>query len=150
MLIHPDDPSPLTPAMLLTMKDEQNPAPLEQMSEEDKLAYGKKRYRRVQFLSNQFWQLLRSEYLQTLSKRHNWKTRLPCISEGDNVLIRDPQSSRNQWPLGRVVSVKRSGDNLVRSANIALPPLKKGAPLRTMNRAINDLVLLMSENEHQH
>ena len=36
----PNDPFPITPAMLLTLKDDPNPAPPEAFSVDDRLAYG--------------------------------------------------------------------------------------------------------------
>ena len=43
----PNEPFPLTPAMLLTLKDQGNPPPLNSFTEKDIQAYGRRRYRRV-------------------------------------------------------------------------------------------------------
>ncbi|KAA0189324.1 hypothetical protein HAZT_HAZT008843 [Hyalella azteca] len=45
------DPVPLSPAMLLTLKSCPNPAPLEDYTERDILAYGKGRWRRIQYFA---------------------------------------------------------------------------------------------------
>ena len=122
----PNDPMPLSPAMLLTLHNEPNPAPRESYSDKDILAYGPRRYRRVQYLGNQFWVRWRTEYLHTLTGRHKWKSRQSCISVGDVVLMRDKQSPRNHWPMARVSNVKTSDDGLVRSVTLTLPPLPGG------------------------
>ena len=91
-------PSPLTPAMYLTLKSIPNPSPLETFSECDLLSYGQKRFRRVQYLASQFWQRWRTEYLHTFKFRHKWNATRPCISIDEIVLIRDKQSARNSCP----------------------------------------------------
>ena len=49
------DPKALSPAMLLTLRDDPNPPPLDQFTEDDLLAYGKSRWRRGQYLAECFW-----------------------------------------------------------------------------------------------
>ena len=142
----PNDPAPLTPSMLLTLK-EQPYAPLDSFTEEDLLNYGKKRYRRVQYLSDQFWRRWRDEYLQTLTTRRKWKGRKPCVTVGDVVLLRDKQKHRNSWPIGRITDVKKSSDGLVRSATIRLPPLPSSNKPRFTTRAIVDIVVLIPNEE---
>ena len=144
----PNDPMPLSPAMLLTLHDEPNPAPCESYSDKDILAYGPRRYRRVQYLSNQFWVRWRTEFLHTLTKRHKWKSKQSCISVGDVVLMRDRQSPRNHWPMGRISNVKTSDDGLVRSVTLTLPPLPGGSKPRSLNRPICELVLLVPHISH--
>ena len=146
---HPDDPVPLSPAMLLTLRDNPNPAPRETFSEKDLASYGERRYRRVQYLSNQFWGRWRTEYLHTLSKRHKWKTRKACIQAGDVVLLRDKLVTRGEWPMGVVAHAKASSDGLVRSATIRLPPLRDSSRPRLVERAVSDMVLLVPSSGHE-
>ena len=68
----PNDPVPLSPSMLLTLRDSQSPA-CDEFASDDLLAYGKKRWRRVQSLADSFWSEWRSSYLQTLQVRQKWK-----------------------------------------------------------------------------
>ena len=140
---HPDDPSPLTPAMLLTLRSGPNPPLAENLTDQDLLAYGKQRYRRVQYLAEQFWGRWRKEYLQLLTKRQKWRNRKENICAGDVVLVRDKQRARNCWPMGIVSCTKESADGLVRSANVTLSPLKGRSGARSFSRAITDLVLLI-------
>ncbi|KAA0198983.1 hypothetical protein HAZT_HAZT009702 [Hyalella azteca] len=65
----PNDPEPLSPAMLLTLKSCPNPATLEDYTERDILAYGKRRRGRIQYLAEQFWIRWRKEYIQNLQPR---------------------------------------------------------------------------------
>ena len=145
---HPDDPHPLTPAMILTMKSFPNPPPTDEFSERDLENYGQKRFRRVQYLSQIFWQQWRQNYIQNLSRRHKWKTRQRCISVNDVVLLRDKQQPRNLWPIAKVISVKRGDDDLVRSVDLKLPPLPGRDKCRIFQRCISDIVLLVPSDEH--
>ena len=66
----PNSLQPLTPMQLLTLKSQVVlPLPGE-FSRPD--TYSRKRWKRVQFLANQFWQRWRKEYLQSLQTRGKW------------------------------------------------------------------------------
>lgn len=64
----PASPEPLTPNHILTMKSAIILPPPGQFSKEDYLC---KRWRRVQFLANKFWQRWEHEYLLNLQHRQN-------------------------------------------------------------------------------
>ena len=77
------EPLPLTPNMLLTMKA-QSHAPLPGEFDEPYL-YSRKRWRRVQYLSQQFWARWKLEYLQKLQQRQKWN-----LKNGDVMILTDP------------------------------------------------------------
>ena len=54
----------------------------------------------------------------SLVPQFKWHKSQRNISEGDVVLLRDKAQKRNVWPMGRIVSVKKSQDNLVRSVEV--------------------------------
>ncbi|KAA0200321.1 hypothetical protein HAZT_HAZT010870 [Hyalella azteca] len=114
----PNDPVPLSPAMLLTLKSCPNPATLEEYTERDILAYGKRRWRRIQYLAEQFWIRWRKEYIQSLQPRRKWLHQKPSLNTRDVVLLRNVTTRRNHWPIGRVMETKRSPDGRVRTATI--------------------------------
>ena len=146
----PEDPTPISPQMLLTLRPPGEIAPVDTFTEEDALAYGQKRYRRVQFYSEQFWTRWRKEYLHTLHLRHKWKSTKPCIAVGDIVLIRDKNQARNQWPMGRVTATSPSQDGLVRTVTLVIPPLPGKSQTRSIVRGITDLILLIPAVSHGH
>ena len=143
---NPNDPTPLTPNMLLTLKSSNpNQVPSkESFNDEDLLSYGPKRFRRIQYLSDQFWVRWRREYLHTLTHRQKWKRLKTCIKIGDVVLMRDKQVARNHWPLARVSDVKRGDDGLVRSVSLRLHSSSSKDGTRFLDRPISELVLLVS------
>ena len=149
----PNDPLPLSPNLILTLRNE------EVLSEEeytfkDLLRYGKARYRRVQYLAEQFWTRWRKEYLLTLTERRKWTRRKPCLRVGDVVLIKEQFVRRNEWPTALVTSVNKSDDGLVRSATLRsmvprLPSSGVSGSVRHITRPISKLILLVpgSDNE---
>ncbi|CAB4027867.1 Hypothetical predicted protein, partial [Paramuricea clavata] len=102
-----DQPQPLTPNMLLTMKTRPLLPPPGVFTPED--VYSRRHWRRSQYLADQFWTRWKWEYLQSQQKRTKWNERQPNLREGDIVIMKE-QSPRNQWPLGRVVEAILSED----------------------------------------
>lgn len=63
-------PEPLTPNHILTMKSEIIAPPPGEFSGED--LYLRKRWKRVQYLANEFWRRWRKEYVLNLQQREKW------------------------------------------------------------------------------
>jgi hypothetical protein len=118
----PNDPQPLTPNMLLTLKEADNERPLVETSAADLLAYGKRRWRRVQHLANVFWERWKTSYLTQLQARTKWTRPKPNLQPGDLVVLVEP-APRNKWPMARVEAVKTSTDGLVRSVIVSRPTI---------------------------
>ncbi|XP_022096554.1 uncharacterized protein LOC110982458 [Acanthaster planci] len=132
-----NDPLPLTPAMLLTLKSHPVDAPPGNFVKED--LYGRQHWRRVQYLANQFWTRWRKEYLQSLQPRQKWTQTTPDLSEGDVVILRQKELPRNRWPLARVTKTYPSDDSRVRKVDIVICV---DGTRRTYLRPISELVLL--------
>jgi hypothetical protein len=124
---HPEDPAPLTPAMLMTLRDHPNPPPPESFSREDLLRYGSSRWRRVMFLADQFWDRWKRHYIQELQHRKVWKSANRGVSVGDIVLLKG-KTKRNEWNLGRLTEVRKGSDSLVRSVVVEVPSLTGKSP----------------------
>ena len=112
----PNSLQPLTPMQLLTLKSQVVLPPPGEFSRPD--MYSKKRWKRVQFLANQFWQRLRKEYLQSLQTRRKWQNARRNLQIGDIVIDKDDDLPRNQWPLAKVTNIYLSDDGLVRKVEI--------------------------------
>ena len=126
----PNDPFPLTPAQLLCIKDHPAPPPPEEFAPSDLNAYGKLRWRRIQYLTSVFWDRWRKHYLHTLQTRQKWNKDRPNLKVGDTVILKQKNVRRNQWDIARVVSVSPSADGVVRSCTIKTP---KGVYRRPVN-----------------
>ena len=69
-LSDPGSPEPVTPIQLLTSKTRVVLPPPGEFGRTD--MYGRKRWKRVQFFANQFWQRWRKEFLQNAQTRNKW------------------------------------------------------------------------------
>ena len=93
-----DQPQPLTPAMLLTMKTKPLLPPPGVFVHQN--SYSKRHWQSVQYLADQFWIRWGNEYLQMLQPRSKWNECHPDLKVDDIVLMKD-DAHRNQWPMGR-------------------------------------------------
>ena len=140
----PNDPMVVSPMSLLTLRDNSSCQPLA-FEEKDLVQFGKHRWRRVQYLADQFWLSWKRDYFSALNIRRKWRKPNRNVCMGDIVVIKE-QGPRNRWPLGLVVGVKTNQDGLVRSATVQTGTSATGPP-RQMRRAANDLVVITnSEN----
>lgn len=78
--------------------------------------YATKRWRRVQYLVEQFWGRWKKEYLLNISTR--WHLPQRNLRANDIVIIKDDNLPRNHWQLGRVVENVQESDGLVRRVKV--------------------------------
>lgn len=123
----------LTPNMILTFKGKSAQAPPGEFVKED--LYTRKRWRRVQFLSDLFWSKWRKEYLPSLQARSKWRTEQENFQVGDIVLLKEETLARCNWPYGRVAEVYASTDERIRKVRVVTGS-------SAMDRPIAKLVLL--------
>ena len=91
-----------------------------------------KRVRYVDSLLNRFWERFRSEYLTSLRERETTTSqRTPNLKIGDVVLIKENNVSRMEWPLGRVIRLITSEDEVTRGAVLQT---KYGVRKRPINK----------------
>ena len=112
----PDMLTPICPSHLLTLKTKVvQPLPGVFVRED---LYCRQRWRRVQYLANQFWTQWRNQFLPTLQQRQKWIKTKTNMAVSDVVLLVDESLPCCQWPLGRVVTVHPSSDGLVRKVTV--------------------------------
>ncbi|XP_023812859.1 uncharacterized protein LOC111947690 [Oryzias latipes] len=112
----PTGPEPLTPNHILTMKSSVILPPPGQFCRED--LYLHKRWRRVQFLANEFWQRWKREYLLNLQQRQKWQNSTRNLKVNDIVILQDDSTPRNEWKLARVLKTYPSEDGIVRKLTL--------------------------------
>ena len=150
-LNYPLSELPLTPNHLLTMKSKVLFPPPGKFVKPD--LYVRKRWRRIQYVANEFWNRWRKEYLSNLQSRSKWVTSSRNMKVGDIVLIKDDNSSRNQWKLGLVTVAEPDDDGLVRKVSLKTRSSsvnKKGKVIWSVSqleRPIHKLVLLQETSE---
>ena len=137
----PLSPLPLTPNALLTGKTKLVLPPPGKFQNED--VYCRRQWRRVQHLSNQFWNHWKKEYLQNLQTRSKWTGLRRNFRVGDVVLMIDMDKVRNQWPMARVMRVNEDDQGLVRSVTV------RTSSDSILDRPINKLILLVETSEEE-
>ena len=95
----PECLDPLTPNQLLTMKSSVVLPPPGSFQLAD--LFSKKRWRRVQYLANEFWIKWEDNYRQLLQPRRKWVRTVRSIEVDDVVIIKDDNLPRNQLRLAR-------------------------------------------------
>ena len=116
----PLGPEPLTPNHILTMKSTVILPPPGQFIKED--LYLRKRWRRVQFLANEFWTRWKKEYLLNLQHRQKWSKDRRNARINDIVILQDDIVPRNQWKLANVTEVYPGQDGRVRRFKLLISP----------------------------
>ena len=108
---------PLTPNHPLTMKSKIILLPPGNFQRP--YLYRRNRWRRIQYSTNEFWIRWKKEFLQTLKDRRKWGGQ-QRNSIGDVVLIKEDNSPRNSWQLGRVIETIPNNDGLVRKVKVSV------------------------------
>lgn len=112
---NPNDDIPLTPNHFLHGQMGGRFAP----TSVDETQYSlRKRWRRVQELVRHFWQRWMREWIPTLSTRKKWHKERRDVQVGEVVLVISPDTSRGNWPLGRILEVYPGTDGRVRVAKV--------------------------------
>ena len=149
----PQMPEPLTPNHLLTMKSKVIPPPPGEFQRAD--LYSKKRWRRVQYLVNEFWTRWRKDYLQSLQPRQKWMSKQRNLQVDDIVVVMDDNSPRNSWRIARVEEVYPDDDDLVRKVRIKIADRnldrngRPAGPPVSLCRPVQKLILLLPHEERE-
>ncbi|XP_057678097.1 uncharacterized protein LOC130907254 [Corythoichthys intestinalis] len=146
----PKSAEPLTPNHLLTMKESMPLPPPGNFIRED--LYARKRWRKIQYLSEQFWHRWRKEYLTSISLRQQWHTSKRNVKVGDVVLIKEENLPRNEWKLAKVVEANKDDDGLVRNVKVQVGQRDLGIKgerikqLSYLERSVQKLVVLVQND----
>ena len=104
-------PAPLCPVQLLTMKQGLLCHPQESSR---KKTYCRKHWRRVQHLADKCWSRWKMQPYKFVIKG----TKLLETLRLETLLWEE--TSRNKWPVGRVIAIQECNDGFVRSVNIVV------------------------------
>ena len=107
----PKDLSTLSPSHLLLLRESNNLPPGVFIRED---VYSRRRWKQVQYMSNQFWCRWLREYLPSLQERHKWTKSKKNVSIGDLVLLTDYNVPRGQWPKGVIQETYPDKHGMVR------------------------------------
>jgi len=137
---------PVTPNHLLTMKPTLPLPPPGKFVKKD--IYARKRWRRIQYLLEQFWCRWKREYLMNICDRQKWNKTRRNVCVGDIVLLIETEVPCMKWPMGKVVEVQKDADELVRRVKVQLSvksdrEIKSQKQPSVLERPIQKLVVLL-------
>lgn len=142
-LAEPGTLEPITPNHLLTGKTDiilQPPGSFNRAC-----LYSRKRWRSVQYLTNQFWHRWRREYSNLVQcERKKWTLERRNSRVRDIVVVRDEGLTRDNWPLGKVVEIFPSDDGLVRNVRVLV---NNGEKLSYLDRPVHKLALIVGQED---
>ena len=110
----PEDDAPLTPSQILLLE----PNSCIPVGRFDKDCYYRRWWRQANHLANIFWKRWTQEYLSMLQKRQKWTRPVANLKVGDIVLVADSNTSRGQWPLGKIVKTYPDDCGLTRTVDV--------------------------------
>ncbi|RLF66451.1 MAG: hypothetical protein DRN30_02085 [Thermoplasmata archaeon] len=146
----PLGPEPLTPNHLIMMKHKPLlPLPGKFVKED---VYARHRWRKVQFLTDEFWRRWKSEYMLTLQNRNKWNKVKRNVAVGDIVILKDEETYRGDWRIARVQSTITDDDGLVRRVTLVMGDSnltrhgKRVSKQVILERPIHKLIMLV-ENQ---
>ena len=132
------DLEPLTPNHILTGRTQVTTPPPGIFDRDD--LYVRRRWRRVQYLSNLFWSRWKNEFLLLQQRRQKWNQPRRNMHVGDIVIMRDDNTPRNEWPLGIVKAVEPDSTGYIRVVTVKTQHSE-------YKRPINKLVLLVPNDD---
>ncbi|EFN65247.1 hypothetical protein EAG_00253, partial [Camponotus floridanus] len=107
--------NPLTPGhFLIGSPITVNPEPSILSVNESRLS----RWQLIRQLTEQFWKIWQSDYVNTLQQRVKWKQVQPSVKPGLMVLIRNPLLPPCKWELGRITQCHLGSDGYVRVVTV--------------------------------
>jgi len=111
-----DDYDPLTPGhFLIGAAITTPPEPSVFNVNENRLS----RWQLVRQMTERFWKLWQSDYINTLQQRVKWKRiAKDTLRPGQLVLVKNPLLPPCKWELGRIVLAHAGSDNLVRVVTV--------------------------------
>ena len=143
----------LTPNHLLTMKSKVILSPPGEFQHAD--LYSRKRWRRVQYLANEFWMRWRKDYLQSLQPRQKWIAKRRNLQADDIVVVMDDNLPRNCWRIAHVEETYPDADDLVRKVRIKMANRnldengRPAGPPTSLCRQVQKLILLLPFEERE-
>ena len=135
---------PITPNALIHGKIEGVLPPPGKFVPQD--IYARKRWRRVQYMAEQFWSKWKAEYLTSLQIRQKWQQEKRNVKVGDIVLMVEENEPRCHWPLGIVTKAEKDKDGLVRKVQLKVSNIKsvnKTKQTSELERPIQKIVVLI-------
>lgn len=103
-----------------------------------------RRWKHIQYMTQQFWNKWSKDYLNNLQQRRKWYHKTPNLKIGDIVILKEDNVSPTSWPLARITEIFPGKDGLtrvveVRTATTTLKrPIAKICQLPMNDQTVHD------------
>ena len=77
-------------------------------------------WRRVQHISDEFWNEWRKEFLVTLQQSHKWSANRRNFQTGNIVLLKDKFQHRNHWSMAQIIKTYSDVNGNIRNVKIQI------------------------------
>ena len=109
--------------------------------------YSLKHWRRVQHISNEFWDQWRKKVLMILQSRPKWNSPKRNCKVGDIELLKD-EAERNRCPMAKIIATHKGNDGFIRSVSLMLGASNKvDSVARYLEQPVNKLIMLVETDE---
>ena len=112
-----NNPAPLAPAHILTMKSKVILPPPGVFERPD--IFSKRRWRRVQHIADEFWARWKKEFLCQLQFRQKWNDKQRNFEVGDVVLLKR-DNEQNEWPMAIIEEDMPDFNGIIRSVKLRI------------------------------
>ena len=107
-----------------------------------------KQWRRVQHITEGFWNRWRKEFLVTLQQCQKWSKNKRNFQIGDIVLLKDNSHHRNHWPMARIVEISSDKHDDIRNVTLKFGSYSNcGSTL--LEQPISKIALIMESNDEE-
>ena len=138
--------NPICPSNILTMKSKVVMPPPGEFGRAD--IYCRKQWRRVQHITEEFWNRWRKEFLVTLQQCQKWSKNKRNFQIGDIVLLKDNSHHRNHWPMARIVEISSDKHDDIRNVTLKFGSYSNcGSTL--LEQPISKIALIMESNDEE-
>ncbi|XP_067939867.1 uncharacterized protein [Watersipora subatra] len=140
-LLNDSEVSVITPNHLLTGKSTNITLPPGDFDSTE--VYGKKMWRKIQQMADEFWFSWKNSYLQNITKRQRWECPQPSLQPGDIVLVMEDNAPRYDWPTGVIIEASPGSDGRVRRVKIKIATAVLYTKGTVLERPVQKLILLL-------
>ena len=111
--------------------------------------YCRRRWRRVQHLSNEFWSWWCKEFLLSLQEKQQWSSTRRNFQQEDIVNLKDDNCRQNEWKLAKVIKTFPDEKGFVLPVKLLIGSIDRNGSMdnQTFVRPVDKVALLVESGK---
>ena len=111
--------------------------------------YCRRRWRRVQHLSNEFWSWWCKEFLLSLQEKQKWSSTRRNFQQEDIVILKDDNCRQNEWKLAKVIKTFPDEKGFVLPVKLLIGSIDRNGSMdnQTFVRPVDKVALLVESDK---